>query len=160
MFHEPVFWVLIAFILLMAVLIYLKVPSMIGAQLDKRANQIDHDIREAEKLCEEAQGLLATYERKQKEALREAEDIIANAKEEAERLRQHGKERLTQSLARREKMAMDRIAQVEAQAIDEVRQLAVDIAMDATRDLVTAHAASKGGKIIDDAISTLGTKLH
>ncbi len=157
---DPTFWVMIAFILLFGVLVYLKVPGTIGRQLDNRATQIESDIREAEKLREEAQELLATYERKQKEALKEAEAILESARDEAKRLGEHGKERLTQALARREKMATDRIAQVEAQAIDEVRQAAVEIAIDATRILVAAEAKTTGDRLIDDAIGDLGKKLH
>lgn len=160
MLHDPTFWVLVAFVALFAVLIYLKVPGTIGKQLDARANQIESDIREAETLREEAQELLATYEKKQKEAIKEAEAIMQNAKDEAKRMGEQGKERLEQSLARREKMALDRIAQVEAQAIDEVRQMAVDIAMEATRDLVAAQAENAGDKMIDDAIGDLSGKLH
>ncbi len=159
-FHDPTFWVLIAFIGFFAILIYLKVPGTIGAQLDKRKAQIESDIREAEKLREEAQDLLATYERKQKEAMKEAEEIVANAREEAERMAVQGKERLEQSLARREKQAMDRIAQVEAQALEEVRNIAVDIAMDATREIVAAQADTKGDAMIAAAIGDLAKKLH
>jgi len=160
LFHDPTFWVLVAFIIFFGVLIYLKLPGTIGAQLDKRSHQIETDIREAEKLREEAQDLLATYERKQKEAMKEAEVILANAKEEAKRLGEQGKERLAQALARREKQAMDRIAQVEAQAIDEVRNVAVDIAMDATRELVAVQADAKGDALVDAAIGDLAKKLH
>ena len=160
MLQTPTFWVMIAFILLMIVLVYLKVPGTIGNQLDTRAKQIESDIREAEKLREEAQELLATYERKQKEALKEAEAILQSARDEARRLGEHGKERLEQSLVRREKMAMERIAQVESQAIDEVRLVAVEVAMAATRELVAAQAETIGDKLIDDAIGDLATKLH
>ncbi len=158
--HDPAFWVLVAFFGLLAVFVFLKVPGTVGAQLDKRSAQIESDIREAEKLREEVQDLLATYERKQKDALREAEGILANAKSEVERMGVQGKERLEQALARREKQAMDRIAQVEAQAIDEVRNLAVDIAMDATREMVAAQAAVKGDAMVDAAIGELAKKLH
>jgi len=158
--HDPTFWVLIAFIALFAVLIYLKVPGTIGKQLDSRATQIESDIREAEKLREEAQELLATYEKKQKDAIKEAEGILQLAKDEARRMGEQGKDRLEQALIRREKMAMDRIAQVEAQAIDEVRQAAVEVAMAATRELVAAQAMTTGDKLIDDAIGDLGKILH
>lgn len=158
--NDPTFWVFIAFLALIGVLIYLKVPNTIGGQLDKRAKKIESDIREAEKLCEEAQDLLSRYERKQKEAMNEAKDILEMAQAEAKHLEQQGKERLEQSLARREKMAMDRIAQVEAQAVDEVRQMAVDIAMDAANELITAQAKTKGDKLIGDTIAELGSKLH
>jgi len=96
----------------------------------------------------------------QKDALREAEDILANAKTEAGRMAEHGKERLEQALTRREKQAVDRIAQVEAQAIEEVRHMAVDIAMDATRELVAAQVDAKGDAIVDAAIGNLASKLH
>ncbi len=159
-FQDPTFWVLVAFIALMAVLVYLKVPGTIGKQLDSRASQIESDIREAEKLREEAQELLATYERKQKEALKEAEAILESAREEAQRLGEQGKEKLEHALARREKMATDRIAQVEAQAIDEVRQVAVEVAMAATRELVAQQADTIGDKLIDQSIGDLDKKLH
>lgn len=158
--NDPSFWVAVAFIILMGLLVYLKVPGTIGKQLDNRARQIESDIREAEKLREEAQELLATYERKQKEALKEAEAILESAREEAKRMGDHGKERLEQALARREKMATDRIAQVEAQAIDEVRQAAVEVAMAATRSLVAQQADSIGDTLIDAAIGDLDKKLH
>ena len=73
---------------------------------------------------------------------------------------EHGKERLEQALTRREKQAVDRIAQVEAQAIEEVRHMAVDIAMDATRELVAAQVDAKGDAIVDAAIGNLASKLH
>ncbi len=160
MIQDPSFWTMIAFFSLVGILIYLKMPATIGGQLDKRAQKIESDIREAEKLCEEAQDLLSKYERKQKDAMKEATEILDNAKAQAKMLQDEGQVRLEQSLARREKMAMDRIAQVEAQAVDEVRSLAVDIAMDAANVLITAQAAKSGDKLIGDAIADLGNKLH
>jgi F-type H+-transporting ATPase subunit b len=158
--NDPTFWVALAFFTLVAILAYMKIPGMIGGQLDSRARKIETDIRDAEILCEEAQDLLARYERKQKEAMREAEEILENAKAEAKLLEKQGKERLEQSLARREKMAIDRIAQVEAQAVDDVRQMAVDIAMDAANELIAAQAATSGDKLISESIAELDKKLH
>lgn len=160
LFQDPTFWVLVAFIALMGVLVYLKLPGTIGAQLDKRSQQIESDIREAEKLREEAQDLLATYERKQKEAIKEAEEILAKAKDEAKRVSEHGQERLAQALARREKQATDRIAQAEIQAIEEVRNVTVDIAMDAARELIASRTDASDDALIDATIGGLGKKLH
>ena len=161
MFYDPTFWVLVAFVIFFAVLIFLKVPGTIGKQLDKRAEQIENEIREAEKLREEAQDLLATYQRKQREAEAEIEKITAAAKEETARMQKHGAERLEQSLARREKMATDRIAQAEAHAVDEVRRIAVDMAMNATREVVSSEVSGKrADKLVDDSISEVGKKLH
>jgi len=161
MFHDPTFWVAVAFIIFMAVLLFLKVPGTVGRQLDKRAEQIENEIREAEKLREEAQDLLATYQRKQREAEDEIANITNAAKEEAERMRKHGAERLEQALARREKMATDRIAQAEAQAVDDIRRMAVDIAMNAAREVVADQVSgAKGGKLIDASIGEVAKKLH
>ena len=77
------FVVLVAFILFIAVLFYFKVPGMIGAMLDKRADGIRTELEEARALREEAQTLLASYERKQKEVQEQADRIVAAAKEEA-----------------------------------------------------------------------------
>ena len=158
--QDPAFWTMLAFFALMGLLIYFKIPALIGGQLDKRAQKIETDIRDAEKLCEEAQDLLSRYERKQKDAMKEIEHIMAAAKDGAKILTQQGKEKLVASLARREKMAMDRIAQVEAQAVDDVRQLAVDISMDAAHELISAQAVTKGDKLVSDSIADLGSKLH
>ena len=101
MFHDPTFWVLVSFTMFIGVLVYLKVPGMITGALDKRAEKIKADIDEAEKLLEEAQDLLATYQKKQREASDVAQEIKAKAKEEAERLKVHGRERMEDALARR-----------------------------------------------------------
>src|SRR6056297_2143061 len=77
------FVVLIAFLLFIGVLVYYKVPGLLGRKLDERAEGIKSELDEARALREEAQTLLASYERKQKEVQDQAERIIAQAKEEA-----------------------------------------------------------------------------
>ena len=59
MFASPEFWVLIAFLGFIALLIYYKVPGMVAGMLDKRAADIAAEL-------EEAQQLLASYQRKQR----------------------------------------------------------------------------------------------
>ena len=78
------FVVLLGFLLFLAVLAYFKVPGMLGKLLDKRADDIRNELDEARALREEAQTLLASYERKQHEVSAQADRIVANAKEEAE----------------------------------------------------------------------------
>ncbi|MBT3660559.1 MAG: ATP F0F1 synthase subunit B [Rhodospirillaceae bacterium] len=161
MFHDPTFWVLVSFTMFIGVLVYLKVPGMITGALDKRAEKIKADIDEAEKLLEEAQDLLATYQKKQREASDVAQEIKAKAKEEAERLKVHGRERMEDALARREKLAIERIAQAEAAAVDEIRTRTVDIAMDATRELLASKLSDgKAEAMVDDAIKELPNRLN
>jgi len=159
--QDPTFWVATAFIAFILVLVYLKIPLTVGAQLDKRADKIKADLDEAEALCKEAQDLLATYQKKQRDAAKEAEEIIDHAKAEAQRMLEQGLIQLAKTLARREQLAKDRIAQSEATAIDEFRIKIVDIAMDASQKiLIKGLAAAKSDNIIDAAIKELPIKLH
>ena len=131
--QDPAFWAAVAFVIFIAATAK-PISRLLTAGLDKRADKIRSDLEEAEKLREEAQDLLASYQRKQRDALAEAEAIIAHAGEEAERLAVQERDKLEAALERRQKQAIDRIAQAEAQALDLVRAKTVDVALDATRD--------------------------
>lgn len=85
MFHDPTFWTAVAVVLFVA-LIAKPVGKMASKALDERADKIKAELDEAEKLRNEAQDLLAQYQRKQRDAASEAESIIQHAKEEAERM--------------------------------------------------------------------------
>ncbi len=159
-YDDPTFWVAVAFVILI-VLAGKKIVGAITAMLDERAAGIKTQIDEATRLREEAQELLASYERKQHEAVQEAEGIVTRAEEEAKRLGEMAEEDLASSLKRREQQAMERIAQAETAALDEVRGAAVDIALEATRKVLSEKVAEdKVEALVDDAIKGLPGKLH
>lgn len=155
------FVVLLAFILFIAVLFYFKVPGMIGGMLDKRAADIRTELDEARALREEAQTLLASYERKQKEVQEQADRIVAAAKEEAERSAEQARADLAKSVERRLAAAEDQIASAQAAAVKEVRDQAVMVAIAAARDVIAKQmSAADGNRLIDDAITQVDAKLH
>ncbi len=155
------FIVLIAFLVFIGVLVYFKVPGMIGGMLDKRAAQIKADLDEARALREEAQTILASYERKQEEVKGQAERIVAHAKQEAEEAAELAKADLAKSIERRLKAAEDQIASAEASAIKEVRDRAAQVAVAAAGEVIAkAMTAKDAGKLIDDSIATVDAKLH
>ena len=78
------FIVLLSFLLFIGVLVKFKVPSILTGLLDKRADEITTTLNDARSLREEAQTLLASYERKQREVQEQADRIIAQAKVDAE----------------------------------------------------------------------------
>ncbi len=161
MFQDPTFWVLVAFIGFVGVLVYFKVPGMVTKGLDARAEKIKADLEDADALLKEAQDLLASYQKKQREAADEAQEIKARAKEEGKRIVENGRARLEDSLQRREKLAMDRITQAEASALDEIRTRTVDIALDATRELIADNLSDhKANAMLDDAIKELPGRLN
>ncbi len=155
------FIVLISFILFIGVLFYFKVPGMLGGMLDKRAEGIQSELDEARALREDAQTLLASYERKQKEMQEQASKIVAAAKEEAAAAAEQAKEDLKTSIARRLAAAEDQIASAEASAVREVRDQAVTVAVAAAREVIAKDiTADAGNKLIDDAIGEVDAKLH
>lgn len=158
---DATFWVGAAFILFIGILVYLKVPGMLTSALDARAKKISDDLDQARELREEAQVLLATYQRKQRDALQEAEEIVAHAKEAAAREVEQAEKRLQETIARRQQAALNKIALAEAQAEKEVRDTAIDIAITAATTVVAQQV--KGGhedKIIDIAIQDLRRHLN
>jgi len=155
------FVVSLAFLLFIAVLVFFKVPGHLMAMLDKRAEGIKSELDEAKALREEAQTILASYERKQQEVAEQSERIIAHAKEEAEIAAAQAKQDLEASIARRLATAEEQIASAEANAIKEVRDTAVAVAVAAAGDVIAKQmTAAKGNALIDDAIGQLGDKLH
>src|SRR6266852_1797474 len=126
---EAEFWVAVAFVIFVGVLGYFGAHKALVKGIDDRRDRIKAEPNEARRLKEEAQALLAGYERKQQEVEREAEAIIASATAEAERLAAEAAAKMEEFVARRTKMAEDKIAQAEAQALADVRAAAADAAV-------------------------------
>lgn len=157
---DPETWVAVAFLIALGVAMKPAGRMMLGL-LDRRSDQIRNELDEARRLREEAQELLASYQRKQREAEREAEGLIAHAREEAERMAKRAAADLEGQLARRRQQAMDRIGQAEADAVRQVRSAAVELALKATRKLITEKISeTEQAKLVDDAIDEIGKRLH
>jgi F-type H+-transporting ATPase subunit b len=146
----PEAWVAIAFLCFLALLAYLGVHRKLIDSLDQRQARIKGDLDEAKRLREEAQALLADFERKGRAAESEAEAIIASAKAEAERLAAEAKSRMEDFVARRTKMAETKIARAEAQALTDVRSAAADAAVVAAEKILSTAAK---GKVAEDLLA-------
>jgi F-type H+-transporting ATPase subunit b len=157
---NPEFWVVIGFLIFL-VAVGPKVWKMIVTGLDQRSIRIKGQLDEAQKLRDEAQTLLNEYQRRQKEAAKDAEGIIAAAKEQAEHQTKDALAALDASMTRREKLALEKIAQAEAQATAEVRREAVEVATSATRKLLAqALTDDRAMALVDQSIKELDRKLH
>ncbi|WP_434617890.1 F0F1 ATP synthase subunit B family protein [Azospirillum sp. B2RO_4] len=158
--NAPEFWVAIAFVIFVA-LVWKKASAAIGTMLDGRAERIRSELDEAERLHRDAQALLNGYQSRLADAQKEAEAVLAHAREEAARLRSQAGSDLEASLKRREAQAMDRIAQAEAAALAEVRNLTVDIAIGASKRVLSSGLpAAQADKLIEQSISELPKHLH
>ncbi len=155
------FIVTLGFLLFVGVLIYLKVPGLLMGLLDKRAEGIKSELDEARALREEAQALLASYERKQKEVQEQADRIVKQAQSEAAAAAEQAKDDIKVSIERRKQAAEDQIASAESKAIKQVRDQAIAIAIGAANDVITKQmTAAQGNALIDEAIKEVDEKLH
>lgn len=132
---------------------------MFGA-LDSRAERIRAELDEAQRLREEAQTMLAQYQRKLHEGEAQAKAIVEHAQEEAKRLERLAREQLEETMQRRTQQAQDRIAAAESRALQDVRAQAARLSVGATRTLLETHlAGDKAAATMDQAIDEVRRKL-
>lgn len=160
-FQDTDFVVIIAFTVFLAILFYFNVPSLLMGMLDRRSAQIRADLDEARALREEAQTILAGYERKQREVADQSERIVAAARADAAAAAEAAKAELQESIARRLQAAEDQIANAENKAVKEVRDRAIEVAVAAAADVLAAQtSAADANKLIDASISEVERRLN
>ena len=142
---DNTFWATVALVIFIAAVVYFKIPGMLTKSLDERANNIRNELEEARRLREEAKQLLADFQRKREEAEKDAADIVAAAKREADMLLEEAKRKTEEYVARRTALAEQKIEQAEREAVIEVRASAVDIAVEAARKLLGDQADKRSG---------------
>jgi F-type H+-transporting ATPase subunit b len=161
MLRSAEFWVAVAFLAFLAILAWYKVPALLAKALDDRAAAIRNELDEARRLREEAQALLADYQKKHRNAGQEAEAIVEQARREAEAFAGETRRALSETVRRRSQQAEERIARAEAAAVDEVRAAAVDMAMAAAEKILREQASgAAGAQLIDDSIRGLKGRLN
>ena len=158
--QTPEFWVAIGFIAMVAIS---AKPAWrtITKMLDSRSEQIKNTLDEATKLREEAQHLLAEYQRNQRNASREVEEIIAEARLRADHITKVSLNELQISLQRREQLALEQISQAETDATQAVRDSLIDLTIDATRVILETKLNNvEALSLIDEGIKALPSKLN
>ena len=161
MFHDPEFWVLIAFVVFIAA-VGKKAWAMITGMLDGRAAAIKSELERAVALREEAQTLLAGYQRQQRDAVKETEVIVEQAKQTARIETEQAKADLESALERRGKSAADKIAQAKARALEQIRANVVDVTIAATRRVIAESMDdARSDALVDEAIAAgLASRLR
>lgn len=152
--------VAIAFVIFV-VLVAWKGTKKLTAGLDQRADAIRKQLDETQNLREEAQAALASYQRQQRDALAEADEIVAQAKADAERLKVQAETVLTATIKRREEQAVERIAQAEATAIKDVRDQAIELAIGVATKIITEKMTKTvQNELVKDASEDLIKKFQ
>lgn len=155
------FVVTIAFLVFVAIVLKAKVPGLLGRLLDKRAVEIRRDLEEARDLRDEAQSILATYERKAREVQAQADGIVVAAKRDAQAAAEAAKVELRASIARRLKAAEDQIATAESSALKAVKDRAVTVAVAVAGEVLSKQMSkAEQSGLIDASIAEVETRLH
>lgn len=161
MFAMPEFWVGVAFVLFIGLLVRNGVPSLLAKALDDRADAIRKELDEARRLREEAQQLLIDYQRKAREAEAEAAAIVEDARRTAEAMASETRASLKESLERRTRLAEEKIARAETQALAEVRAAAVDTSIAVAEQILRTKLAGEAGeKLVQDGIQSVASRLN
>jgi F-type H+-transporting ATPase subunit b len=161
MFASPELWVLVSFVLFLALLVYYKIPNKVAKALDDRADRIKAELEEARRLREEAQSILSDYQRKQRDAEKEVEDIIALARREAQFYDAESNKSLNETLQRRVKLAEEKIARAEEQAVQDIRSKSVDAAVAAALTLIARELKGKSAEdLVTKSIRDVSAKLN
>ena len=158
--NSPTIWVFLAVILFLVALAYFGVHKKIAGALDARADKIRAELDEAKSLREEAQALLANYQRKQKEAEAQADAIVKQARHDAEIMAANARKDLVERLERRAAQAESKIATAEAQAMAEVKAKAADMALTAAEKLIRSGKTVNQTALVKDGISQMGKVLN
>jgi F-type H+-transporting ATPase subunit b len=146
----------LALVLFFALMVYLKVPTMVLGMLDKRRDEIARELHEARRLREEAEKLLAEYQAKRAGAEAEAKTIVETAKEQAAAVAEETRASMMAAMARRESQAEDRIKSAETKATDEVRAAAAEAAITAAEKLIRERMSdATQGALVSQAVGDL-----
>lgn len=159
--QDTSFWAFVGLVAFFAIIWRFGVHKAIAKGLDSRADAIRTELDEARRLREEAQEMLAKYERQQRDAASEAEEIVKKAKLDAEFIRENARKELAQRIERRTALAEQRIAQAEAQAAKDVKALAADIAVEAAAKLLSENLTkTQRNALVKDAAGELAERLN
>ncbi len=155
------FFVAVGFVIFVLGLGYLGVHSKIAAALDTRSDKIAGELAEAKRLRDEAMALMASFEGKRAAAEKEAADIVAQAKSEAELMAKEASQRMTDFIARRTQQAEAKIANAEAQASADVRAAAAEAAAKLAEAIMkTEVRGDMAVQLVESNISGLKAALN
>lgn len=157
---DSAIWLLVSFLIFCFILVKFG-KAAFTALLDSRIEEIKKDLETSENLRVEAQELLAQYQRKHRDALKEAEQVVATAESHASEIRKNAEKDLQETIERREKQLKERIASMEADAISEIKKHAANLAVHAAEQIVINNMDKKtASKLIENTISQSDKNLH
>lgn len=160
-FTDPATWVSLAVTLFFVLIIWKKIPGIFAKMLDDRSKEIGDQLDNARNLRDEAAALLTKYERDQREAEKQAAELLEHAATEVKQMIADSKVQSDEMTKRRSEVAEQKIAQAQSAALKEIRSLTVTVATSAARDLIEANLKKADHEaLIKSSTDGLDAKLH
>lgn len=157
--HNANTWIAVSFVIFLLLMLRYVRP-MLTKTLDERSEKIRTQLEQASRLRAEAAELLNVYRAQQEALVKEAAEIIAQAKSDAAALRAQASEDLKATIARRTQQAKEKIARAEAEAVGEIRQRIIDAATASTRLALAGNVgADADAQAISRAIEQVERKI-
>jgi F-type H+-transporting ATPase subunit b len=155
MFNDPTFWFMVAFLLFVG-LVGKKIWQFLIKQLDLHKQSIENEIAEAVKLHKKAQEFLKEIHKKNQQVGQHAEEILAHARFEAERLQAAAKKEMEDFVIRQEKLATEKIAFAERKALKDIHTRVIKVGLEvAEKILPTIIDRKNADKLIDQALEEI-----
>lgn len=145
-FGDPASWVLVAFIIFVILALVAKAPSMIAKILDSEIEKIKNELNDARKLKEDANSLLADYERKVQNAQKEIEKILDQAKTTAKNHDESARKKVEEYIKRAEQQSIEKITQTEKMALSKVNQEIVSNSIEVAEKIVSENITEENSK--------------
>ena len=147
----------LAMLFVVGLMIWKKVPALIGRALDRKIGLIRDQLAEAESLRKEAEALKAEYQARSAAADKEAAALIERAKHEADAMLQKARADAEALIERRGRMAEEKIAAEERAAVDQLRATAAEAARAAAARLIAERLDEERDEaLVNQAIGGLG----
>ena len=133
---DATFWVAISFLIFIALLIYKKVPGLINKVLDDKISEIKKKVEESEKLKNDSEKLLSTYQAKLNDSKKECDLILQNAKRISDKDSNELTEKFKNNLKSRERSVEEKITNLKNEALKEIELKAAMLSADAVREIM------------------------
>lgn len=133
---DATFWVAISFLIFIALLIYKKVPGLINKVLDDKISEIKKKVEESEKLKNDSEKLLSTYQAKLNNSKKECDLILQNAKRISDKDSKELTEKFKNNLKSRERSVEEKITNLKNEALKEIELKAAMLSADAVREIM------------------------
>jgi F-type H+-transporting ATPase subunit b len=155
-FNDAHFWLILSFAAF-AFVVWKMGKDKFLSMLDSRIAAIKEEIKTAESLRIEAQEMLAQYQRKHRDAVKDSQQIIANAEKQAQDIRKQAEMELDETIALRERQLNERLARLKQSAKDDIREYAANLAMAATAQIIADKLdKTANDKLVSNAIKDVG----